>query len=82
MLALAPPEGVSALNVLAGKVAAISADGAEALVTVDCGGDRLVARITRFSLETLQLAEGRPVHAVVKAVTFDQAQLGRGGMPA
>lgn len=81
MLAVARPEGVSALNVLEGRVASVSVDGAEALVTVDCGGDRLVARITRFSLETLRLAEGSPVHAVVKAMTFDQAQLGRGGTP-
>lgn len=78
MLATRRPEGFSALNVLDGKVAAISAEGAEALVSVDCGGDRLVARITRFSLERLGLAEGQPVFAVVKAVSFDRARLGRG----
>ncbi len=74
MLATEAPRGISALNVLAGRVSAIAAEeGPEALVTVDCGGDRLLARITRHSVEALGLAPGRPVFAVVKAVTFDRA---------
>lgn len=76
MLATDPPSGISALNVLAGVVAGVSAgDGPDALVTVDCGGDRLFARITRHSVQALGLAPGRPVFAVVKAVTFDRGNL-------
>jgi molybdate transport system ATP-binding protein len=75
MLATERPAGISALNVLAGTVGEITEDGAEALVELDCGGDRLYARITRQSVETLDLRPGRPVFAVVKAVTFDRANL-------
>ena len=72
MLALAPPERISALNVLAGEVREVAAGaGADALVRVDCAGDRLIARVTRRSVATLELAPGRPVWAVIKAVTFD-----------
>ena len=78
MLATERPRGISALNVMAGTVVEVAADaGPEALVTVDCGGDRLLARVTRHSVAALGLAPGRPVHAIVKAVTFD-----RGNLPA
>ncbi|MDQ6433280.1 molybdenum ABC transporter ATP-binding protein [Mesorhizobium sp. LHD-90] len=77
MLSLERPAGISALNVLPGKIAAISADaGSEALVSLDCGGDRLAARVTRRSVETLGLAVGVQVFAVVKAVTFDRGTIG------
>ena len=77
MLALERPTGISALNVLAGTITGISAgQGPDALVSLDCGGDRLVARITRRSVETLGLAPGRQVFAVVKAVTFDRGSVG------
>jgi molybdate transport system ATP-binding protein len=72
MLALEPPARISALNVLAGEVREVAAGaGADALVRVDCSGDILLARVTRRSVATLGLAPGRPVWAVVKAVTFD-----------
>jgi len=72
MLALEPPARISALNVLRGEVREVAAGaGADALVRVDCSGDRLLARVTRRSVATLGLAPGRPVWAVVKAVTFD-----------
>ena len=59
---------------LAGSVARDRAgDGADALVVVDCGGDRLFARITRHSVHALDLRPGRPIFAIVKAVTFDRA---------
>ena len=73
MLATDRPSGISALNVLAGVVTAVSAgDGPDALVEIDCGGDRLLARVTRHSVQALGLEPGRPVFAVVKAVTFDR----------
>lgn len=78
MLATSRPEGLSANNVLAGTVLTIEPAGVEALVRLDCGGDVLVARVTRFSVERLGLRPGACVFAVVKAVS-----LGKGAtMPA
>lgn len=75
MLALDRPERISALNVLPAVVRAVSAvaDGADALVHLDAGADRLLARVTRQTVAALALAPGTPVWAVVKAVTFDAA---------
>jgi molybdate transport system ATP-binding protein len=81
MIATIRPDGISALNVLAGTVAAVTPGaGADALVELDCRGDRLFARITRQSVGTLGLAPGRPVYAIVKAVTFDRGNV-PGPMP-
>jgi len=92
MIATEPVSGISALNVLAGKIEAITGDGEtfggesgqrqgeaskriegpDVMVTVACGDDRLMARVTRLSVERLGLKPGLPVYAVVKAVTFDR----------
>ena len=74
MLARTKPHGISALNVLQARIASIATDdGPQALVRLDHGGDELVARITRRSLEALGLAPGTQVFAIVKTVTFDPA---------
>ena len=72
MLSLHPPQEISALNVLSGTVAAIVPRGAQADVSLDCNGAILLARITSKSVERLALAPGRPVHAVVKTVSFER----------
>jgi molybdate transport system ATP-binding protein len=89
VLSLSPPEGLSALNVLPGRVAEIGgADPqypATVAVRLDCGGATLVARITRKSLDGLDLAPGKAVHAIVKGVSFDEGArrpLPRGGETA
>lgn len=69
MLALACPEGVSANNILPATVAAIRENGASADVQLLLKGSRLVARITRRSLERLALAPGAAVFAIIKSVT-------------
>ena len=72
MIALTPPEGLSALNVLPGTVAEIAAgDGPIVQLRLDCAGEALVARLTRRSVETLALAPGKPVYAVIKSIAFD-----------
>ncbi len=72
MIALAPPTGLSALNVLPGVVAEIGrTDGPIVEIRLDCAGDALIARLTRRSVETLALAPGRPVCAVIKSIAFD-----------
>ncbi|MGO4389342.1 molybdenum ABC transporter ATP-binding protein [Microvirga sp. 2YAF29] len=79
MISLVPPTDLSALNVLPGTVTAIGeASGASVDVELDCGGDCLVARITRKSLERLGLRLGLPVHAVIKSIAFDSEALGKG----
>ncbi|HEX3882717.1 MAG TPA: molybdenum ABC transporter ATP-binding protein [Stellaceae bacterium] len=72
MIALAPPDGLSALNVLPGIVAEIGhADGPIVEIRLDCAGEPLIARLTRRSVETLALAPGRQVYAVIKSIAFD-----------
>jgi tungstate transport system ATP-binding protein len=56
----------SARNHLRGVVRRITASGAEVRVEIDCGF-RLIASITRRSLEELSLGEGTPVVASFKA---------------
>jgi len=78
MIASARPDGLSALNVLPGNVAALDGAGEGAVdVVLDCGGVRLVARLTRKSVDALALAPGRDVYAVIKSVAFDRDALGR-----
>jgi len=77
MLSLQPPQDISALNVLAGKVAEIASvkagGGAQADVRLDCGGAHLLARLTAKSVQRLALEPGRPVYAVIKSVSFERS---------
>ena len=76
ILALARPVGLSALNVLPATVAALGAsDGPIVDVRLDCNGEALTARLTRWSVERLELAPGRPVFAVIKSIAFDSRSL-------
>ncbi|WP_421994898.1 molybdenum ABC transporter ATP-binding protein [Reyranella sp.] len=74
MLSLRPPEEISALNVLPGRIAAVVADaaGAQAEVRLDCNGAPLVARLTAKSVQRLALGPGKPVYAVIKSVSFER----------
>lgn len=73
MIALRPPEGLSALNVLPGTVAEIAGGGGPIVqMRLDCAGEALIARLTRRSVEALALAPGLPVYAVIKSIAFDQ----------
>jgi molybdate transport system ATP-binding protein len=79
MLALDRPGRISALNLLPAAVVSVTeAPGAaDALVHLDAGGDRLLARVTRQTVAALALAPGTPVWAIVKAVSFDRANVPR-----
>ncbi|MGO4571190.1 molybdenum ABC transporter ATP-binding protein [Microvirga sp. 2TAF3] len=78
ILSLKPPEGMSALNVLPGTIVSIDGpDGSSVDVTLDCGGESLVARVTRKSVEHLSLTPGLPIHAIIKSIAFDPEALGR-----
>jgi molybdate transport system ATP-binding protein len=75
MLALEEPRTISANNVLLVRVSDIRHDRAtHADVQLLCGTTRLVARITRASLERLKLVTGMPVFAIIKSVTVDTQQ--------
>ncbi len=76
-LALAPPQGLSILNVFAGRVVEIAADqGPMVDVRLDIGEPKrpvpLWARITARSVHELRLAVDQPVYALVKSVALDR----------
>ena len=76
-IALDPPGRTSILNVLPGTVTEIGPDeGPQAHVLLDVGAP-LWARIMRRSVNELELAPGRPVYALIKAVAVDRRSLGR-----
>jgi len=82
MIAVEPPHGLSALNVLPGTVAEIGhADGPIVEIRLDCAGEALVARLTRRSVESLGLEPGRQVYAVIKSIAFDHHSIA-GAAPA
>ncbi len=77
MIALRKPEDMSALNVIPAVVAEIGPlDGPGVDIKLDCSGEALVARLTRYSVERLSLHTGTPVFAIVKSVSFDRSALG------
>lgn len=78
ILATQSPVGLSALNVLRGRVAHIRrGDGPGAIVQVDLGeGEMLLARITQRSVAALNLSVGSDVYAIAKSVAVAQADIG------
>ena len=74
LLAVRPPDGLSARNVLAAVVTEV-ASGTDPVVEVrlDAGGAALLAEITREALHDLEITPGRHVYVVVKAVAFDRS---------
>jgi molybdate transport system ATP-binding protein len=78
MVANAPPVGLSALNVLAGKVVELRNSGETVVeVAIDCNGVKLSARLTRKSVETLRLVPELPVYAILKSVALDKSTLAK-----
>ncbi len=76
-LALAPPQGLSILNVFAGRVLELARDQSPMVdVRLDIGKPErpvvLWARITRRSAHELALVEGKPIYALVKSVALDR----------
>ena len=72
ILAMEWPMGLSAQNVLFGRIVEIAEEsGPYAEIKVDLGDGAIVARITRDSVRRLALAPGQPVYAVIKSVAID-----------
>jgi molybdate transport system ATP-binding protein len=86
ILATERPEAISTLNILPGIVEEIGPDDGPIVdLSVRCGPDRLLARITRRSLATLGLAPGRPCYAILKSVAIGRRDVGPSpadGVPA
>jgi molybdate transport system ATP-binding protein len=77
MIAVREPVGLSALNVLPGIITEIGpSDGPIVELRLDCSGDALIARLTRQSIATLKLSNGKRVYAVIKSVAFDRRAVG------
>ncbi len=82
LIAKERPEAMSALNVIPATVAEIGPmDGPGVEIKLDCGGEALLARLTRYSVERLSLRVGTPVFAIVKSVSFGRGA-GLGGQHA
>jgi len=73
MIASQRPEGLSALNLLQGRISGIGHVGPLTDVKIDCAGTPILSRITRQSAEHLKLAIGMPVYAVAKTASIDSA---------
>lgn len=77
MLSLSRPAGISALNVLEGRIAQVrSGDGPGAIISLDTVAGRVLARVTRRSVAALNLFDGLTVYAVVKTVSIAPQDVG------
>lgn len=73
------PAGMSALNILPGTVTEMrGGEGPGMIVQLQCGEDRLLARVTRRSATAMGLAPGAALFAVVKSVAVAQIDVGTG----
>lgn len=69
LLATARPTGISALNVLPVRIAAlVPGAGPGVMVRLEAGGQVILARVTKRSVARLELVEGSKVFAVLKTV--------------
>jgi molybdate transport system ATP-binding protein len=78
ILAKARPVGLSAQNILAGKVAGIvPGTGPGVIVHVRVGEDEILARITRRAVAQLDLKPGDNVHAIIKSMSVARDHVAR-----
>ncbi len=79
ILSRAAPEGLSALNILPVRIIALrEGSGPGVIVQMQCGEDRLLARITRRSAEAMALKPDDAIHAVIKSVSVSRTDVGTG----
>jgi molybdate transport system ATP-binding protein len=78
ILSQARPEGLSAQNILAGKVTrVVSGTGPGVIVHVQVGDGEILARITRRAVAQLGLQPGDAVHAIIKAMSVARDHVAR-----
>jgi molybdate transport system ATP-binding protein len=78
LLARVRPEAISARNILAGRIAGLAArpDGSIMVRVALDGGPTLLSAITADAVQSLKLAVGEPVWAIVKSVAVEGAAPG------
>ena len=76
LVATERPRGLSARNILTGRVSALTPSGTEILVEIDCNGAPLAARLTAAAVRELGLVPDSPVYAIIKSAAFDPAGIG------
>jgi molybdate transport system ATP-binding protein len=77
LLALERPSGISALNILPATITNIRAgEGPGALVQLQVGREKMLARITQRSATSMNLQPGLQVHCVLKAVSVAPQDIG------
>lgn len=64
------PVGLSAMNILEGRISAISSRAGDAMVVLQMGEERLLARVTCRAVATLGLQVGDSCHAIMKSVAL------------
>lgn len=73
------PEGMSALNILPAKISDIrQGDGPGAVVSLDTKAGRVLARVTKRSVQAMGLRVGHDLFAVVKSVAVAPDDVGAG----
>lgn len=78
MLARGAPQGLSALNMLPGRVDAVVPQGGAVLVRLTTPAGALLSRVTQRSARQLQIAEGAELTAIIKSVTHTVGEIGAG----
>lgn len=77
ILSLQRPVGMSALNILPVVITSVfQGEGPGVAIGLQSGQDRLLARVTRRSADTLGLTQGLACYAVVKSVAVAQGDVG------
>lgn len=66
MLAVEHPQGLSARNIILGRVKSIVQEGVKVIATVDSGGVAFEAHLTPHARDELRLRVGSPVWVIVK----------------
>lgn len=78
ILARKRPEGLSAQNILAGKVSGIvPGTGPGVIVHVQVGDAEILAGVTRRAVEQMGLGAGDEVHAIVKSMSVARDHIAR-----
>ena len=73
LLSLDMPTGLSAQNILPVTITAIrSGDGPGAAIALDAGGEALLARVTGRAVQSMGLAPGQRLFAILKATSVAQ----------
>ena len=76
IISLSEPKDLSALNILPAKVVSIKkGDGPGTIVELSSGEDKILARITSRSAETLGLSLNTPCYAIIKSLSINPIEV-------